>query len=534
MGYSASLLTIAVSELTEATASRGALSNAGWNAFGTFSSIVISFVLAPILIRNMGTDEYGILLLVWSVTGILGLVNFGFGEATLRYIAHYFGQQDLTGVNRVIGATLSFYLLVCSFAALVLFVGAPVLANVFSVPESAHDVVALLLRLAAVCFALRAVSLCYGAVPMALHRYDISNKIGIIQNVVRSAGYILLAVSGFGIVHIILWDIATLFATLAVLVVVIHRLAPGVSLVPSLSLSGLREIIGFSVFSFLTYAFHMLHRESGKLIVGSQLGVSPVAYLGTPDNVAQRLHMVVASGGETLMPRFSANQDPQVARSLFLHGTWASLVVSLVLLLPLVLLMPAFLSLWISPEFSRESAVLGQLVALSYVTQGAYAPAATYFRGIGKPWLVTIVIAFAGMGTVLLSLFLVPRVGLLGVGYALVLGSIPPLLGVIHAWFSILGRSQLGGLFRLVALPLLMSAVSFAVCRAIRGQVAEVGWFWLFMLGGIFVAITGLLVVGADLALGGNDASSRRMLRQIGQSRKLVFIYRTLRPRRAH
>jgi hypothetical protein len=54
-------------------------------------SIAISFVIAPLLIRNMGAAQYGILLLVWSVTGILGVLQFGFGEATFRYVAYYYG-----------------------------------------------------------------------------------------------------------------------------------------------------------------------------------------------------------------------------------------------------------------------------------------------------------------------------------------------------------------------------------------------------------------------------------------------------------
>jgi hypothetical protein len=70
---------------------RGAAINAGWNAFSTIWSIAISFIIAPVLIRNMGTAQYGILLLVWSVTGILGVLQFGFGEATFRYVAYHYG-----------------------------------------------------------------------------------------------------------------------------------------------------------------------------------------------------------------------------------------------------------------------------------------------------------------------------------------------------------------------------------------------------------------------------------------------------------
>jgi len=506
----------------------GAMSNAGWNAFSTLWSIAVSFLIAPALIHNLGTDQYGILLLVWSVTGILGLVGFGFGEATLRYVAHYYGEGNISGVNRIMGATLSFYLVICLIVCLGLFTAAPMVVRLFSIPESEHQLVSWLLRLSAVVFSLNAVSLTYGSIPMALHRYDISSKIGVIQSVVRSGGYILLAVNKFGILHLVLWDVVTQLGTLITQAIVVRRISPGVKLMPSLSFGGLREIVGFSVFSFLTFAFHKVQREAGKMILAAQLGPSPVAYLGTPDNVAQRLHMVVASGSETLMPRFSANRDSKAAQSLFLNGTWSSLVISLVLLLPLVLLMPDFLRLWISPEFARDSAALGQLVALSYIFQGAYAPTATFFRGTGRPSLVTVVIFFAGLVTLLGSLLLIPKYGAIGVGFAYLLGSIPAFFGLVHGWFHMFGRSSLTGLIRVVGLPLLMSSIAYASQYWIRGSFGSLTWPGLFILGALCVVLTGALIFGADWAVGGSDAPSRQFIAKLGKSPKLVFLSKFL------
>jgi O-antigen/teichoic acid export membrane protein len=270
----------------------------------------------------------------------------------------------------------------------------------------------------------------------------------------------------------------------------------------------------------------MVQREGGKMLLGAQLGPTPVAYLGTPDNVAQRIHMVVASGSETLMPRFSANRSSKVAQELFLHGTWASLVVSLVLLLPFVLLLPDFLRLWISPEFARESARLGQMAALSYIAQGAYAPAATFFRGIGKPWLVTVVIFFAGAATVGSSLVLVPRHGIIGVGYAYLLGSVPAVVGLLHCWFHMFGWLSYRGLFRLIGLPLTMGGIAIASEYAVRSFFAELNWFSLFLLGGGFAAWMAALILGADWALGGATAPSKRFLASILESEKLASILR--------
>lgn len=495
--------------------------NAGWNAFATLWGIAVALLIAPVLIRSMGVERYGVLLLVWSVTGLLGLVNFGFGEATLRYIAHYFGRGSLPDVNRIMGSTLTFYLLVSLLISAVLLAAADWLVSAFKIAAEDQAEVAWLFRLSAIVFALKAFSQCYGAVPMALHRYDIASKVGILQSVVRSGGYIILALAGFGLIDIILWDLVTQAATVVAQSLIVRRIASGVSLLPSASMSGLREIIGFSVFSFLTYAFLMMHRESGKLLLGAQLGTAPVAYLGTPDNVSHRAHMIVASGSETLMPRFSSSSDKAAACTLLRDGTWSALVVSLVLLLPLATLMPHFLRLWIGPDFAIEAAAVGQLVALSYISQGAYAPAATYFRGTGKPWLVTIVVALAGLVTLSAAWILIPRYGLQGVGFAYLLGSIPAVAGTVHAWFHLLGKEARPTLMRLVILPVISACLALAVVLPVIANFPQPGWGLLLVLAAFLTTVVGGAVVIADLLVNRQDAPSRRALRSLLQSRKV-------------
>src|SRR4030065_801529 len=128
----------------------------------------------------------------------------------------------------------------------------------------------------------------------------------------------------FGILYLVLWDALTYFGTICFQAAVIRKIYPGVRLFPSFSFRGLREIFGYSIYSLLTYVFYTVFRESGKLVLGRFIGPAQVAYLGAPDNLAQRVHMIVASSSETLLPKFSSNRDPSVCRSLFLGSTWAS------------------------------------------------------------------------------------------------------------------------------------------------------------------------------------------------------------------
>src|SRR5262245_48201252 len=113
---------------------KGLLTNATWNAGYVVSTMVISFVITPLLLRNLGQSAYGILVLIWSVAGILGTMDLGLTEATLRYVSRYASQGDMTSVNRVFGAVLSLFVVVCGLLLVGMFVGAPAVATWLNTP----------------------------------------------------------------------------------------------------------------------------------------------------------------------------------------------------------------------------------------------------------------------------------------------------------------------------------------------------------------------------------------------------------------
>ena len=220
--------------------------------------------------------------------------------------------------------------------------------------------------------------------------------------------------------------------------------------------------------------------------------------------------MLIVSGTETLLPRFSASRNRIGGKNLFQNSTWIGLVGSGVLLIPLIVLMVDFLTLWISPEFARESAAVGKLMA---------------FRGAGKPWFVTGVIFFSSIGTLLFCIVLIPAFGLLGVGYAYVIGSTAHLMGALIGWFYLFGRSSLLALMRYVGMPLLLAGVSFTIESVIRGCFIKVNWLTLSGLGILFAALTLVILVGGDRIIGG-ESPSKELLERIGKIKRIDKILR--------
>jgi O-antigen/teichoic acid export membrane protein len=431
------------------------------------------------------------------------MANFGVGEATLRFIAHYLSGDDMAGVNRVLGATLTFYVSVCTIVSGLLFVATPVVAQWVKAPADGRYPVEWLLRLAAPLFAFGMLTNAFRSVPMAMHRYDISNKIGLCQSIVRTVGVLAIVVAGMSVLHVVAWEVLVAFVTLAAQAFVARRLLPGIRFLPSMSMSGMREIFGYGVYSFLTHIFLTIYREAGKLILGNRLGPASVAYLGTPDSVAYRLHMIVVSGVETLMPRFSASRDLEASKPLLVASTWVAVACGVVLYLPLAVLMPDFLRLWINPEFAQASALVGQLLAISFIAPAAFAPIATLFRGTGKPGFVTLVMAGAGVVVLVSGLLLVSSQGPAAVGYGYVFSGVAWLAGLFGGWFCLFGTRSVNLLLRATALPLVIGAGTAVAQMAFRARWGEIGWTGLFIMGAAFACVNAIALLGADRALGG-------------------------------
>jgi O-antigen/teichoic acid export membrane protein len=510
------------------TPARGALNNAGWNAFVTIWNIGISFVITPLMIRHLGIPQYGLLLLVWSVTGVLTITNLGIGEATLRYVSHHLADRNMAGVNRVFGSTLAFYVLVCLAVSLALVPASDTVATFIRMPPEAHSEVGWMLRAAALLFSVGMISNAFRSIPMALQRYDIASKVGFIQGFVRTVGFAVIVLLGYGVLYVIWWDVLVAIAILMVNVVLARRLLPGIEVRPKMSLPGFRETLSYGVFSFLTNIFLNAYRESGKLILGNHVGPSGVAFLGTPDSIAYRLYMVVVSGVETLMPRFSAVRNVEQAKTLLGNATQAALAVAVVLFVPMGTLMPDFLRLWINKDFAMHSAAAGRLLAISLIAPAGFAVIATYYRGIGKPGFVTVILALAGLVVLGSSVLLVRDYGPAGVAYGYLLSSIPWIGGIVWGWVAVYGlRTASRTLMRAVVVPLATAAMMFSVQITVRSYFNDVGWVGLLLLGACFSTLTTLCLVLLDCSFGGISLS-RQVLARLTTSRHVADVRRRL------
>ncbi len=76
----------------------------------SYSSMILGYGIAivytPLMLRLLGQSEYGLYNLVASVVSYLGLLNFGFGSAYIRYYSRYKVNNEQTNIDKLNGMFL--------------------------------------------------------------------------------------------------------------------------------------------------------------------------------------------------------------------------------------------------------------------------------------------------------------------------------------------------------------------------------------------------------------------------------------------
>lgn len=84
---------------------RNVLANWGTYVFAT----ALAFFLSPYVVQHLGDAGYGVWTLVGSLTGYLGLLDFGVRQAVTRYVARAFARDDSGEASRVMSSAAAMF-----------------------------------------------------------------------------------------------------------------------------------------------------------------------------------------------------------------------------------------------------------------------------------------------------------------------------------------------------------------------------------------------------------------------------------------
>lgn len=242
-------------------------------------SMVIPLLYTPVMLRIMDQAEYGLYQLSSSVTGYLGLLSMGMGNAILRYLMKYHAVGDRDMFCRTAGLFQVVYGIIAGIAVLAGVVLTRFTGNLFAQGLTSFEIqkMNILLLIMAVGTGISFLGSIYSSIIYCHDRHIFMKAVGIAGTVVLPLMNLMALYMGFASVGLAL--ISVMLSALNQLMNAWYcsknlRTMPRFAQIPWYML---KEILPFSLFMFISMVADMLFWAIDKVFIGALIGTTAVA-----------------------------------------------------------------------------------------------------------------------------------------------------------------------------------------------------------------------------------------------------------------
>jgi O-antigen/teichoic acid export membrane protein len=328
-----------------------------WTLVGQVLPLAVSLVTTPFVIRMLGAENYGVLILVGLIPTYLGFADFGMSIASTKFASEAYAVGDTRREASIVRTAALIALCSSLPIALVMFALSSQIISLFNVPEASRSTASLALKFAAVTFVLNFLNGIFNTPQLTRLRMDL--------NTLVNAGFRILglvatpfAVYMYGILGaVFVLMVASLFTLLGHLAIS-NRLDKHLfeftidrSVIKPMVKFG-SAVVGLGIAGAL-----LLNAEKG--ILASTVSAKALAFYSVAFTLASMMILLSTTMIQSLVPAFSQLLQPHNTKRLEL--LFARIVrLSLIILIPAAafLCMGArdLIRLWAGAEFSREGA----------------------------------------------------------------------------------------------------------------------------------------------------------------------------------
>jgi O-antigen/teichoic acid export membrane protein len=396
---------------------------------------VVGFFLSPFVVHHLGNLTYGVWVIVMSLVAYMNLLDLGLRGAVTRFVSKGAAQANHDEASQTVSGALWLRLwisvtIVC--AGLVVSAG---FNHVFAIPVELQQTARIAVLVTAVTVGINLLCGVFGGVLVALHRYDLTSIVSILQTCLRAAGIVFLLRSGHGILALVLWDLFTSLIANTVIITLCFRIYPQLKLIfgPP-HRTTLKKLWNYSFYVFLINVAVQVTYYTDNVVVGAFLSPAAVTFYAIGGLLIGYVRNIVSAMTTTFTPlasTFEAQGRQHNLRQLLIHGTQAALLVSLPIEAALFFRGHTFIRLWMGAQYAQPSGTVMQILLLSVLFSSANVTSGGIVYGMEKHRRIALWAVGEAAANLTLSVILVRRIGIYGVAWG---SAIPSVIIELLLW----------------------------------------------------------------------------------------------------
>jgi len=396
--------------------------NASWNTVDYFVMPVLLLAATPFLVHRLDIEQYGIWMLVNSMAGMMGIVNPCFGDATIKFVAHYRARNEIAGAVRIARTVFTIYIFWAFITFAMIYFAAPFLINyVFKVDISMRAMAITAIRLGGAAFALRFFESVCSSTLKGFERYDFASAANIFTKVSVIGSAVFLVGLGHGIIEILIAILVITNISILIQGYLAERLLKGVFYKPIFDIGSLREVSGFGFWRWLQEMASAVFLQSDRFLISAILGTGMLTYYTVCLQIAQQAYRLLSSAASFIFPvtsALSSGGETAGLKKLYSHSTILIALSAAAIILPLYFLASPILTVWMGADFARISVPALKLLVLSYGAYSLTIIPSSFLNGIGMVKINVLFGTISAIVVVSVSVVLLPRIGIVGAGWA--------------------------------------------------------------------------------------------------------------------
>jgi len=492
--------------------------NASLSVVAWSVSTVAAFVCVPITVRGLGAEAYGLMALVTALTGYIGLLDIGLGQALIRYLSYYRAIDEGRPMLAIIRVALTWFTAAGVAAGVFFFVGAEWLAkDVLNVAADLLPDAVVVIRLSAANLVLALIISIGQALPMSFLRYDIAAGMDSVFTTAGWVGPAVVVMLGYGVVGV------TSFYVASNVVALLLYLYFGVRLMRTVRRDAgpewrdiRRKVLSFAGLVAVNRVGTTVAKQTNRLVLGIVAGTAAAAYYQVPNLLTTKVSSLLTRISQVLFPAGSAliaRGDTEGLRALYFRSSRLIFWVNGCGAFAIAVYAAPLLKYWVSPEYADRGATAMVVFTATAALSATSLPVGFLSWSAAKAG-VNLVFSLATSAISLAAIYpLASRFGVTGAAMAGLLGALVAPFFIHYVDRRMLHVSS-WSVFRHCHLPTLAGAG----VAALLSSVVLVRFAESLLSTVLLLAVTGLLALLLSALFGAVKREELRDLQKVARS----------------
>jgi O-antigen/teichoic acid export membrane protein len=260
-------------------------------------------VFTPYFIHQLGDMEYGLWVLINTVTQLMSVFNMGLGDANIRFISSARANQQISVVSTTASTTFSLALVILLFSIAIGVVLSYLCQSrlLFAFESTIQTLAVSSFIPGLTLFGLKLIEVVILAIFQGFNRYDQSSLLGLGSRMIILISNVILVYLGFHLATLLLFSCLVQIASIIVQVYLLQRFHH-VKLALSFQGDSVRKIFSFSLWTWLQSVFAIVTTQVDKLVVATFYTVSGLAYYSLGSTVTTQIHGIFSSASGWVFP----------------------------------------------------------------------------------------------------------------------------------------------------------------------------------------------------------------------------------------